>query len=523
MQDPGPLVSAAFVAATTRRGLTPDPRLRLLRWSPAGIDAFSSPVPADPFGLGPLHERLVAGEERARRGAWYTPRWLAEDLVRRALGAVQRSVDTVVDPACGGGVFLLAAAERLAVDRSPRAAVGALRGRDLDPLSVAVTEAALWWWSALRGDPTVPECLVVGDALAGTPVPEADVVVGNPPFHGQLRRRTAADGARRSALQKRFGDAVRPYTDPAWLFLLGAVEGTRPGGAVALVQPSSLLGARDAGVIRRRLDERATLVDTWIDDGSTFAASVEACAPVLRVGRSVANDWTAALAESRAIPEVKLPAGSTIGDVALVSAGFRDEYYGLVAAVRAGGDGPRLVTSGAIDPLRLRVGCVTRFAKQRWTDPRVDVDRADGRGARWVASQAGPKLLVATQTRVLEAVVDPGGDLVGSVPVIVVAPRDPAGLWRLAAAVHAPAVSAWCMRRCAGTALSTDACKPTAELLSSVPLPADEQAWDDAASVARAVAGGADRWEELAAAADRAYGIEDPAVRAWWLDRLPGR
>lgn len=522
MPDPGAVLAEAFVSATAAEGFTPDQQLRLLRHH-VGDSVGRGSLPGGPFDLGPLHEALVTGAERSKRGAWYTPRWLAEDLVARAFETAERPIEQVADPACGGGVFLLAAAEVLAGERPVRSAVEALWGCDLDPLAVATTEAALWWWSARRGEPTVSAGLVVGDALTATRLPPADVVVGNPPFLGQLRTRTAADERRRRALQVRFGDDVRPYTDPAWLFLHVAVDAVRPGGSVALVQPSSLLGARDAGAVRRRVDERATLVHTWLDDGATFAASVEACAPVLRVGVPHDNDWSDALASARGVPPVQLLGTATLGDVAHVVAGFRDEYYGLVGAVDEAGSGPALVTSGSIDPLRYRADAPVRFAKRRWAHPTIDVDALDGRAERWVRLQANPKLLVATQTRVLEAAVDAAGDLVGSVPVIVVRPRDPGDLWRLAAAIHAPVTSAWMLRRSAGTALSNDACKPTAALLADLPLPTDLTAWDDAAAVAEAVAGGADRWQELGEVADRAYGVDDPALRAWWLERVPVR
>lgn len=521
MPDPGAAAAAAFVAATAREGLVPPTGLRLLdHLARRDVDA---PPLVDPFDLGLLHEMLVTGAQRSERGAWYTPRWLAEDLVGRVIGTADRPVARVSDPACGGGVFLLVAAEVLGAGRSPAATVGALRGCDVDPVAVAVTEAALWWWSARRGDPTVPTGFVVGDALTGPPLPPADVVVGNPPFLGQLRGATVADREQRDALRARFGDGVQPYTDPAWLFLLDAVESVEPGGAVALVQPSSLLGARDAGAVRRRIDERATLVHTWLDDGATFAASVEACAPVLRVGTPKDNDWSGALATARGIPPVRLHEGEKLGDVADVVAGFRDEYYGLVDAVSEAGPGPALVTSGAIDPLRHRVDAPVRFAKRRWTAPTVHVESLHGRAQRWARLQAGPKLLVATQTRVLEAAVDADGELIGSVPVIVVRPHRPEDIWRIAAAIHAPVSSAWMLRRSAGTALSNDACKPTARLLTDLPLPTHRAAWDEAAAVAEDVAGGARRWQELGEAADRAYGIDDPTLRAWWLDRLPVR
>ncbi len=526
------MVAAAFVAAMRRDGISPDPALRLLAWvrheHPEPID-----LPTGPDALGHLHEHAVPTGERVRRGAWYTPRWLADDLVGRAMAAVDRPVARVADLSCGGGVFLLAAADQLATRESPADVVGMLFGRDTDPLAVAVTEAALWWWSVLHGEPTLPgDRLAVGDALVGITgaertLPMVDVVVGNPPFLGQLRTSTAASTDRRSELRTRFGDVLRPYTDEAWLFLLTATELVADGGVVAMVQPSAVLGARDAGPVRAAVDARADLVDCWIDDGSTFDAAIQACAPVLRIGRRRrgvgANDWTGSLAERVGTPMVDLRAGPCLGGLAHIVAGFRDEYYGLVDAVHEGGDGVRLVTSGAIDPFRHRDDVAVRFAKRRWTDPRVRTESVTGRAARWLDVQTGPKLLVATQTRVLEAAMDETGELVGSVPTIVVRPHDPDDLWRVAAAIHAPAVSAWALRRSAGTALSNDACKPTAALLKDMPLPTDDGAWNEAARLARQIAGGGNGWERFAEAADRAYGVADPDVRDWWLARLPLR
>ncbi len=521
MPEPGAIVAAAFGAAMDRLGLAPDPALRLL--AHRTTDPGGAPVVADPHDLGPLHEQVVSGTERVRRGAWYTPRWLAEDLVGRAFAAADRWPARVSDPACGGGVFLLAAADRLADRESPRAVVAALWGCDVDPLAVAVTEAALWWWSAVRGEPIVAgDRVVAGDTLAATDFPASDIVVGNPPFLGQLRTATASDATRRVALRDRFGDAMRPYTDEAWLFLLRAVHAVRSGGSVALVQPTSLLGARDAGPVRRAVDGRARLVDCWIDRAGAFDASVHACAPVLGVGTGADNDWTGPLASALGIPDVALASAVCLGAHARVVAGFRDEYYGLVDAVRDGGSGPRLVTSGAIDPLRRRA-TPTRFAKRTWADPRVDVGGADERAARWLAAQSGPKVLVATQTRVIEAVVDERDELVACVPVIVVRPHDPDEVWHLAAALHAPVASAWLLRRSVGTALSNDACKPTVALLDQLPLPNDRARWNRAATLARAVAAGDDRWEEFGAAADAAYGVDDLGLRNWWLDRLPLR
>ncbi len=536
MPPVGATLAGAFLTAVRREGFEPDPTLRLLSGhgpNPAAarpeVLAGDVPVLRDPYDLGPLHERLVAGPERVRRGAWYTPRWLAEELVSLAVG--DRGV--VADPSCGGGVFLLAAADHLAArGHDPAGVVDQLWGCDLDPLAVAVAEAALWWWSARAGDAVrMGDRLVVGDALTDVAVPVATAVVGNPPFLGQLRSDTTVSEHRRAALQARFGDVVRPYTDTAWLFLVLAVRAVAPGGRVALVQPQSVLGARDAAGVRAAVAELADVAETWADDGTTFDASVSVCAPVLHrrdrdggaLDAEIRPPWTDALADVRHVPRAALAAAAVLADAATVHAGFRDEYYGLVAAVGEGGTGPRLVTVGAIDPCTHLTDHPVRFANRQWRDPRVDVAVLDGRARRWAEVQAGPKILVATQTRVVEAVADPDGRLLGSVPVLCVRPHDVDQLWHLVAALHAPVISAWVVRRTIGTALSADACKPTASVLGDLPLPDAGPAWDRAAALARRVSAGDAELDDLARAADAAYGIDDAGLHDWWTTRRPHR
>lgn len=523
------LLAASLRAAVAREGLEPDPSLRLVRASRhpgALVGTDGVPLLDGPADLGRLHERLTTPGERTRRGAWYTPAELAAALVERALRDAEAAArGPVADPACGGGAFLLAAADRLrSFGFSPVDAVAHLRGGDVDPLAVAVTEAALWWWSARAGVPVVAgDRLVVGDALVAASGPPVGTVVGNPPFLGQLRARTTMDTDRRRQLRRRFGAVVGPYTDPAWLFVLRAVEDVALVGRVALVQPRSVLAARDAGAVRAAIDERATLVDVVLADHGTFDADVTTCGLVLeRTDRRTGNDWTGPLADAAGIPAVRLDGHRRLGDLATTHAGFRDEYYGLAAAVAEGGRGPRLVTAGVIDPLTL-LDRPQRFAGQRWSDPRVDVGCLTGRAARWAHLQTDPKVLVATQTRVLEAVADAEGALVGSVPVVLVRPSDPADLWRIAALLHAPAASAWLLRRSAGTALSADACRPTAALLADLPVPDDEQAWDAAAAAARDASRGLADVDEVARLADRALGVDDASVHAWWAARRPRR
>jgi hypothetical protein len=269
----------------------------------------------------------------------------------------------VCDPACGGGAFLVAAAERLhraGVDRR-RVVRDLLWGADIDPVGLAAAEAALALWA---GAAPPPGRLVVGDALVrggelwpDRPAGGFGAVVGNPPFLGQLGRATAWTPALRRRLRARYGAALRPYTDAAWLFLLLGCELVRPGGRVVLVEPQSLVAARDAGAVRDAVGRQADLRELWVDDGRVFAASVRVCAPVLeRTATPGPERWRELWADALRLPPAPVPArgGPTLGDRATVLAGFRDEYYGLAAVVRerAPGDADAgvtpLITSGAL-------------------------------------------------------------------------------------------------------------------------------------------------------------------------------
>jgi N-6 DNA Methylase len=534
-------VAAVRLARTTGRRLPDDLRL----WALAGgrpdvDDTVAEPPLAPGADLATALEAATGSDQRRANGLHVTPRWLADRLVARALeGLGTTPAVTVCDPACGGGAFLVAAARRLHRRGAERRRVvrHLLWGADIDPVGLAVAEAALALWA---GEVPPPGRLAVADALADgavwpdRPTAGFHVVVGNPPFQSQLGRATARTPDQQARLRARYGPAVRPYTDAAWLFLLAGCDLARPGGRVVLVEPQSLVGARDAGAVRSAVDERARLLDMWVDERPVFAASVRVCAPVLEVGpgrqSGEPNAWSERFADAVGVPHVQTPSTGTIADLAQVIAGFRDEYYGLVSAVRerSPGDdvGAPLITSGLIDWLGCSWGSrPARFAKRTWRAPVVDLAELEGTGGRaarrWVARARVPKVLVATQTRVVEASVDAAGSWVPSVPVVSVVPHDPADLWRVAAAVVSPAATAWLLGRAPGTALARGAIKVAAPDLLALPLPVDRGAWDEASAAVRALAAGPASpatCDRFLAAAAAAYATP-PSVTAWWRER----
>jgi hypothetical protein len=248
------------------------------------------------------------------------------------------------------------------------------------------------------------------------------------------------------------------------------------------------------------------------------------------------GEWGPLVAPALGVPTGRLRTATdgprVVGDLAACAADFRDQYYGLVPYVREAADVPDgvrtapLVTSGLVDPATSRWGrAPTRFAKTSWTAPVVDLDALAGgpdeRLARWARARLVPKVVVATQGRVLEAVADERGAWLPSVPVVTVA-ASPALLYRLVGVLTAPPVVAHAAARYAGTALSVTALKLAAGQVATLPLPADTEAWDEAAEHARAahLADDEHRPKALQACAEAmcaAYG--DDSALAWWLDR----
>lgn len=452
--------------------------------------------------------RLAADREgRRAKGAFYTPPGLVAWVLDRALASTTRRL---LDPACGTGHFLVEAARRLGAR--------AVHGSDLDAEAVAIARARL-----AAVDPTLTRAELadrvrVADGLTAWSGHAFDAVVGNPPFLGQLRRRTASAG----------GHGLGAYTDTSAVFLHRALDLVVDGGTVALVQPLSVLAARDAAKVRAAVAARGRVRELWVSEGSEFAgATVRTCVPVVRVGEPGGDtEWGLLAAPQFGIPAVDLPHDTgVLGDLATCTADFRDQYYGIIPHVRDGGEGPGrvpLVTTGLLEPGACEWGRrPTRFARTSYDAPVVDVAAlraADPRLGAWADARLVPKVLVAGQGRVIEAAADERGEWLPSVPVVSVVPNDPGDVWRVLAVLLAPAVVADAAARYLGAGLAPGSVKVSARQLAALPLPADPGTWEDGADLARA-----GRLADLARVMSAAYGVTDAAVARWWLERAARR
>ncbi len=160
----------------------------------------------DPEMLGKVFESLMAGDERASSGSFYTPRCIVDVLVARAIhhwcgledvaaldrgrarALLQRLESiAILDPACGSGAFLLsalrliedmtqtaAAIAELSVDPNLRQAIveRSLFGVDLKPEAVRLCELRLWLAIVARRDMAI-------DAIPPLPNLDRNILQGN--------------------------------------------------------------------------------------------------------------------------------------------------------------------------------------------------------------------------------------------------------------------------------------------------------------------------------------------------------
>ncbi len=377
---------------------------------------------------------------RKELGAWYTPPSLVDAVVREA---VYEGARTVLDPACGDGRFLRATG------------LPQQTGVDIDPSTSYIRDDALGRdWGDER----------------------FDVVVGNPPFLNQLSRLTSRGGS------SKFGGG--PYADAAAEFLALAIRLARPGGRVGLVLPQSLLAARDAAAIRGAVDGAAALRWMWWSNTQMFDANVRVWAGVWEVGAEMGEVRRAFGPDFAVLPTMAMPRhwsglltgssaaahdGPTLGTIATFTVDFRDQYYGLIGAVGDDESGPPLITSGLIEPGVCRWGeRPVRFAKQQYEAPRVAVERLSPALQKWATARLVPKILIANQTKVIEAVHDVRGEWLPSVPVITCLTDHPA---RVLAVLASAAANDWVYQHAAGSGLSANSVRLNPRLLASIPLP----------------------------------------------------
>ncbi|HSP80155.1 MAG TPA: N-6 DNA methylase, partial [Myxococcaceae bacterium] len=174
------------------------------------------------------------GLDRRALGAFYTPAPLVERTLSLALAHVGDGPLTVVDPSCGAGAFLAAAARA-----RPQAR---LAGLELSPEVARACQARL-----PHADVRVGDALRGGlePLLARIPSAHRELWVGNPPYNGTsaLLKDRAAYSRLRALLPLSLPPGTSLRDDFAFFLLLAAHRLSSRPGVLAFITPSSLLHA----------------------------------------------------------------------------------------------------------------------------------------------------------------------------------------------------------------------------------------------------------------------------------------
>lgn len=231
-------------------------------------------------------------DRRRARGVVYTPPPLVQFVVEQTLTPLLATAPpslTVLDPACGDGRFLLAAA-RLLANVHPAATLR-LIGIERDPRAAAVARAALdaALAPAVPGSPdaaaapaSASAVILEGEALLGVSIEASvaapiDAVIGNPPYVRAVHLR-AHDRALWQALRHRFAATSHGEWDLYAAFLERSLGWVRRGGRVGLVVPSRWLTAAFAARLRAAIAAEVTAIVDFgahqVFPGATTYASV---------------------------------------------------------------------------------------------------------------------------------------------------------------------------------------------------------------------------------------------------------
>lgn len=225
----------------------------------------------------------------------------------------------VLDPACGSGNFLYLAlralkdlehraqveAEALGLPRGfPQIGPEVVKGIEINPYAAELARVSVWigeiQWMIRNGfsastNPVLKplETIECRDALlawadnagmaGGHPIaapwPEADVLVGNPPFLGDKKMRGRLGDEYVKELRSVYGDIVRGGADFVMFWFAKALEAVEQGRAerIGFVATQSIRrGASEA--VLRRITERTHIFEAWSDEEwSVDGADVRVC------------------------------------------------------------------------------------------------------------------------------------------------------------------------------------------------------------------------------------------------------
>ncbi|UTY27840.1 type I restriction-modification system subunit M [Treponema putidum] len=194
---------------------------------------------------GAIYESILeknGQDKKSGAGQYFTPR----PLINAIVTVVQPKItETVADPACGTGGFLLAAYDYMRKQSDEQSKVDflqtkALRGNDITPLVVTLASMNLYLHDIGAG--TTP--IKCEDSLEHEPEHLVDVILANPPFGAR-----PAGSVDISTMRY---DLIVTTSNNQLNFLQHMMVMLKDGGRAGIVLPDNVLFADGAGEILRK-------------------------------------------------------------------------------------------------------------------------------------------------------------------------------------------------------------------------------------------------------------------------------
>ncbi|MEG3088542.1 HsdM family class I SAM-dependent methyltransferase [Sphingomonas sp. PB4P5] len=217
------------------------------------------------YAISSAYALLIGNERRKALSAYFTPPALAEAALEAARQFLDRPNPLVLDPACGGGSFLVPTAramirqliaDNVDVAEACVSAIERLRGIELEP-GLARLSARLLADSVRREfqvDVDTAAVVKAADALTAQLDTRFDLVIGNPPYSKVWR-----DGADRVGEDVGRAD-LGGHTNLYALFLLRSLDWLAPGGGLVFVLPTSFIAGPYYVGLREEILDRANVV-----------------------------------------------------------------------------------------------------------------------------------------------------------------------------------------------------------------------------------------------------------------------
>lgn len=193
---------------------------------------------------GAIYESILeksGGDSKSGTGQYFTPRSLIQamvDVTKPKIG------ETVADPACGTGGFLLCAFEAMKNQSNDRAKIEFLNnatffGTDNTPLVVTLASMNMY----LHGIGTERSPITCADSLEKAPEFAVNIVLANPPFG------TRAAGS----VPINRDDFIKDTSNNQLNFLQHIMSLMKEGSRAAVVLPDNILFEAEGEVVRREL------------------------------------------------------------------------------------------------------------------------------------------------------------------------------------------------------------------------------------------------------------------------------